>query len=85
MIRKTIESYTKAIEGILDSQGNPVKWFVVVRTTIWVLWIIPVVSWEEDPDQVSGGRTLDRYDRGLIIASIVMFVVTILIVIVSVR
>ena len=50
MIRRTIESYTKAIEGILDDHGNPVKWFVVVRTTIWVLWVIPVISWEEDSD-----------------------------------
>ena len=50
MVRITIESYTRAIEGILDDQGNPVKWFVVVRTTIWVLWVIPVISWEEDSD-----------------------------------
>ena len=73
MIRRTIESYTKAIEGILDVQGNPVKWFVVVRTTIWVLWVIPVISWEEDSD--SGDKHVaSNVSTGYVILAVLAFV-----------
>ena len=68
MIRKTVESYTKAIEGILDANGNPVKWFVVVRSTIWVFWVIPVISWEVDSEGVDRSVSRDALKDALLMS-----------------